>query len=316
MMNNKIIIKPAEGTASYEATKTNEEIIKHKNVLVKKYDSLNGRPFEDFLKSAIASCILIEKYQGYFVRNIFKAASAFRSSFNKNERRFLLCLSDNLHNVPELAELFIETVRMLEDCESEDEITELIKRTKENFLLRLVTERLQKTVEIIRNKEERKSLKIKDNNHILSWCYELNALSSSCEGLYTQLEEFIQTGQENKKIYRKQIIKEKNMIDNSIKIGSSKYNPITVTFSNGRKKLSLAIPYPEINLAILDSYSRYVGADRIDGIGENLDVNYTVTRGKPETETSGYCEQFVMIINNSLLQELLKENFEEIELSE
>ena len=85
--------------------------------------------FEDFLKSAIASCILIEKYQGYFVRNIFKAASAFRSSFNKNERRFLLCLSDNLHNVPELAELFIETVRMLEDCESEDEITELIKRT-------------------------------------------------------------------------------------------------------------------------------------------------------------------------------------------
>ena len=91
--------------------------------------------FEDFLKSAIASCILIEKYQGYFVRNIFKAASAFRSSFNKNESRFLLCLSDNLHNVPELAELFIETVRMWEDCESEDEITELIKRTKENFLL-------------------------------------------------------------------------------------------------------------------------------------------------------------------------------------
>lgn len=37
-----------------------------------------------------------------------------------------------------------------------------------------------------------------------------NALSSSCEGLYTQLEEFIQSsGQENKKIYRKQIIKER-----------------------------------------------------------------------------------------------------------
>lgn len=160
--------------------------------------------FEDFLKSAIACCILIEKYQGYFVRNIFKAAffkaaSAFRSSFNKNESLFLLCLSDNLHNVPELAELFIETVRILEDCESEDEISELIKKTKENLLLRLVTERLQKTVGIIRNKEERKSLEIKDNNHILSWCYELNALSSSCEGLYTQLEEFIQTrGQENK----------------------------------------------------------------------------------------------------------------------
>lgn len=149
--------------------------------------------FEDFLKSAIASCILIEKYQGYFVRNIFKAASAFRSSFNKNESRFLLCLSDNLHNAPELAELFIEMVRMLEDCESEDEISELIKQTKENFLLRLVNERLQKTVGIIRNKEERKSLEIKDNNHILSWCYELNAISSSCEGFYTQLDEFIQT---------------------------------------------------------------------------------------------------------------------------
>ena len=87
----------------------------------------------------------------------------------------------------------------MEDCESEDEITELIKRTKENFLLKLVTERLQKTIEIIRNKEERKSLKIKDNNRIIAWCYELNALSSSCEIFYTQLEEFIQTrGQENK----------------------------------------------------------------------------------------------------------------------
>ena len=58
--------------------------------------------FEDFLKSAIASCILIEKYQGYFVRIIFRAAPAFLSSFNKNESRFLLCLSYNLHNVPEL----------------------------------------------------------------------------------------------------------------------------------------------------------------------------------------------------------------------
>lgn len=107
-------------------------------------------------------------------------------------------------------------------------------------------------------------------------------------------------------LYRKQIIKEKNMIDNGIKIGSSKYNSIIVTFFNGRKKISLAAPYPDTNLAILDSYSRYVGADRIDGIGENLDVNYTVTRGK--SETSGYCEQFVMIINNSLLQKLLNEN--------
>ncbi len=149
--------------------------------------------FEYFSKSSIASCILIERYQSYFVRNIFRTASSFRSSFNKNESRFLLYLSDNLHNVPELAELFIGTLRMLEKCKSEDEITELIKRTKENFLLRLVTERLQKTVGIIRNKEERKSLEIKDNNRIISWCYELNSLSSSCEGFYTQLEEFIQT---------------------------------------------------------------------------------------------------------------------------
>lgn len=155
------------------------------------------KTFEDFLKSAIAYCILIEKYQGYFVRNIFRAAPAFLSSFNENENQFLLCLSDNLHNVPELAELFIETIKMLEDCESEDEITELIKRTKENFLLELVTERLLKTVGIIKNKEERNSHEIKDNNHILRWCCELNALSSSCERFYTQLEEFIQTrGQE------------------------------------------------------------------------------------------------------------------------
>ena len=159
------------------------------------YEAINT--FEDFVKSAIASCILIEKYQGYFLRNIFKAASTFRSSFNKNESRFLLCLSDNLHNVPELAELFIETLKRFEACESEDEISELIKKTKENFLLRLVIERLQKTVGIIRNKEERKSLEIKDNNYILSWCYELNALSSSCESFYTQLEEFIQMSNTN-----------------------------------------------------------------------------------------------------------------------
>lgn len=154
--------------------------------------------FEDILKSAIESCILIEKYQGYFVRNIFRAVPAFNSSFNENENQFLLCLSDNLHNVPELAELFIKTAKMLEDCESEDEITRLIKRTKENFLLGLVTERLQKTVGIIKNKEERNSFEIKDNNHILKWCCELNALSSYCERFYTQLEEFIRTGGQEK----------------------------------------------------------------------------------------------------------------------
>lgn len=98
----------------------------------------------------------------------------------------------------------------------------------------------------------------------------------------------------------------KNMIDNGIKIGSSKYNPITVTFSNGRKKLSFAAPCSENNLAIMDCLSRYVGADRIDSIGENLDVNFTVTREKHEI--SGQCEQFVMIINNQLLQKLLNEN--------
>lgn len=38
MKDNKIIFKPVEGTASYEATKTNEEIIKHKNVFGKKYN--------------------------------------------------------------------------------------------------------------------------------------------------------------------------------------------------------------------------------------------------------------------------------------
>ncbi len=111
---------------------------------------------------------------------------------------------------------------------------------------------------------------------------------------------------QNKKIYRKQIIKEKNTIDNGIKIDSSKYNSIIVTFSNGRKKLSFAAPYPETNLAIMDCLSRYVDADRIDSIGENFDVNFTLTREKHEI--SGHCEQFVMIINNSLLQELLNEN--------
>ena len=103
-----------------------------------------------------------------------------------------------------------------------------------------------------------------------------------------------------KKIYRKQI-------DNGIKIDSSKYNPIIVTFSNGRKKLSFAASCSETNLAIMDCLSRYVGADRIDSIGENLDVNFTVTREKHEI--SGHCEQFVMIINNSLLQELLNESW-------
>ena len=147
--------------------------------------------FEDFLKSAIESCILLEKYQGYFVRNLFRAVYDFPSSFNKNEILFLLCLSDNLHNIPELAELFIKTAKMLKDCKSEDEISKLIKSTKENFFLKLVTERLQKTIGIIRNKEERNSLEIKDNNHILSWCSDLNTISSYCERFYTQLEEFI-----------------------------------------------------------------------------------------------------------------------------
>ena len=36
---------------------------------------------------------------------------------------------------------------------------------------------------------------------------------------------------------------------------NSKYNPITVTFSNGRKKLSFAAPCSETNLAIMDCLS-------------------------------------------------------------
>ena len=124
----------------------------------------------------------------------------------------------------------------------------------------------------------------------------------------TALVNFLAAGikEKNEEENRKENIKEKNMIDNGIKIGLSKYNPIIVTFSNGRKKLSLAAPYPETNLAIMDCLSRYVGADRIDSIGENLDVNFTVTREKHEI--SGQCEQFVMIINNQLLQKLLNEN--------
>lgn len=108
---------------------------------------------------------------------------------------------------------------------------------------------------------------------------------------------------QNEKHYRKQEFDETNMLDNRV---HPKYSPIIVTFSNGKKKLSFAAPCSEANLAIMDCLSRYVDTDRIDGIGENLNVNYTVTRGKEEI--SGHCEQFVMIINNSLLQELLNEN--------
>ena len=37
-MNNKIIIKPAEGTASDEATKTNEEMVKKYDSFIKNYE--------------------------------------------------------------------------------------------------------------------------------------------------------------------------------------------------------------------------------------------------------------------------------------
>lgn len=54
------------------------------------------------------------------------------------------------------------------------------------------------------SEEERKSLKIKDNNHILSWCYELNAISSSCErfihsskNLYKQEDKKINANEQN-----------------------------------------------------------------------------------------------------------------------
>lgn len=128
-----------------------------------------------------------------------------------------------------------------------------------------------------------------------------------CFFLYKLVHLIIRTMEkknQNEKHYRKQEFDKKNKLDNSVKIDSSKYNPIIVTFSNGKKKLSFAAPCSEANLAIMDCLSRYVGADRIDGIGENLDINYTVTRG----EISEHCEQFVMIINNQLLQKLLNEN--------
>ena len=112
---------------------------------------------------------------------------------------------------------------------------------------------------------------------------------------YDQITE-IKTGKILNAVELKQFLKAEE--------SNSKYNPITVTFSNGRKKLSFAAPCSDTNLAIMDCLSRYVGADRIDNIGENLDVNYTVTRG----EISEHCEQFVMIINNQLLQKLLNEN--------
>ena len=130
-----------------------------------------------------------------------------------------------------------------------------------------------------------------------------------CFFLYKLVHLIIRTMEkknQNEKHYRKQEFDKKNKLDNSVKIDSSKYNPIIVTFSNGRKKLSFAAPCSETNLAIMDCLSRYVGADRIDSIGENLDVNFTVTRKKHEI--SGHCEEFVMIINNQLLQKLLNEN--------
>lgn len=174
----------------------------HKHEYMKKYraehkDSIKENQKKYYLSHKELYAFKSPRFRSYMIF-LSKGKMSESDVLEENEILFLLCLSDNLHNVPEFAELFIKTAKMIEDCESEDEISKLIKSTKENFLLKLVTERLQKTVGIIRNKEERNSLEIKDNNHIIAWCYELNALSSSCEIFYTQLEEFIRTGGQEK----------------------------------------------------------------------------------------------------------------------
>ena len=94
MKDNKIIFKPVEGTASYEATKTNEEIIKHKNVLVKKYDSFiknyeeqlsyfkneyNSRHKKNICKTIITSVFLITSVLllTFAFKGILKPSNAF-----------------------------------------------------------------------------------------------------------------------------------------------------------------------------------------------------------------------------------------------
>ena len=55
----------------------------------------------------------------------------------------------------------------------------------------------------------------------------------------------------------------KNMIDNGIKIGSSKYNPIIVTFSNGRKSFHLS---DLIRKPILQLWTAYQGMSEQTGL--------------------------------------------------
>ena len=67
MMNNKIIIKPAEGTASDEATKTNEEMVKKYDSFIKNYEEqlsyfkneYNSRLKKDICITIIAFVFLI-----------------------------------------------------------------------------------------------------------------------------------------------------------------------------------------------------------------------------------------------------------------
>ena len=66
-MNNKIIIKPAEGTASDEATKTNEEMVKKYDSFIKNYEEqlsyfkneYNSCFKKDICKTIIASVFFI-----------------------------------------------------------------------------------------------------------------------------------------------------------------------------------------------------------------------------------------------------------------
>lgn len=94
MKDNKIIFKPVEGTASYEATKTNEEIIKHKNVFGKKYNwfiknyeeqlsyfknEYHSRHKKNICKTIIISIFLITSVLllTFAFKGILKPANAF-----------------------------------------------------------------------------------------------------------------------------------------------------------------------------------------------------------------------------------------------
>ena len=163
--------------------------------------------FKEFVEAVLSLCTLIEKYQGYFIRNLFRYELQYTShrikvlsfsispvtwlkwkfgkpSFDESEILFLFYLTDNLHNVPEFAEYAMLITKEIEDCESDPhEMDELIKNVKENYLPKLINEKLQEAIKLITSMERRKFMGIKDDNRILAWCHELKALSSACERL-------------------------------------------------------------------------------------------------------------------------------------